>query len=152
MSSRIEVLIQNALADSDDSGDGDVYQRHLVQTRAVLDALHGANVSVVELPEPDDTPDVGLVIDAVTEGLREIGAVVRVAEDDDDPGCPGVLTPDGAVPLYDLNNEIATAFIASVREKPIQAREFVFALQALLMPSSPPPATASDQVSEAVAT
>lgn len=78
--------------------------------------------------EPDDTPDIELVIDAVEDALHSLGAVVCVAEDDDDSGTPAIATSNGAVCLYDLNNEIAGAFRALVRDKPSRARELAVAL------------------------
>lgn len=39
--------------------------------------------------------------------------------------------------MYDLNNEIADAFLSTIRDKPTQAVEFVGALQTLLTAISP---------------
>ena len=81
--------------------------------------------------EPDDTLDIELIIDAVEEALRDVDAVVCVAEDGDDSGAPAIVTSDGAVCLlYDLNNEIESAFLAFIRNKPKQARELAFAVLA----------------------
>lgn len=82
------------------------------------DVLKADRVALVELPEPDDA-DIELVLDAVEEALHQVGAVVCVAEGDDDPGTPGIATSDGgAVCLYDLNNDICSTFLGLVRAKP----------------------------------
>ncbi len=90
---------------------------------AILTELEAARAPAVELPEANDTPDIGLVLGAVQEGLEQIGAVVTIREDDDDPGTPGIITRDGAVCLYDLNNEISAAFLGFIDEEPEQVRK-----------------------------
>lgn len=90
---------------------------------AILTALTAARTPALDLPEPDDTPDIGPILNAVQEGLEQIGAVVTVREDDDDPGTPGIITPSGAVCMYDLNNEISSAFHGFISERPEQVRK-----------------------------
>lgn len=96
------------------------------------DVTNGADGRAeVKLPEPDSNPDTALVIDAVTEGLEQVGAVITVAEDDDDPGTPGIrVQGNRAVCLYDLNNEISSAFLGFARSEPEKARDLAAALLA----------------------
>ncbi|MFN6548569.1 hypothetical protein [Mycolicibacterium nivoides] len=98
----------------------------------ILEVIASNSIALVNLPDTDDA-EIDLVLEAVEEGLRQIGAVVCVAEDDDDPGTPGILTPpDGdAACLYDLNNEISSAFLALARQKPSHARDLAAELLAV---------------------
>lgn len=114
-------------------------QAHHEHATHVLEVIASNSIALVDLPDADDA-DIDLVLDAVEQGLRQIGAVVRVTEDDDDPGTPGILTPpDGdAVCLYDLNNEISSAFLALARQKPNHARHLAAELLSIAQAAEAP--------------
>lgn len=121
MTDRIETVIADAANELLGFPAGDL-------ASSILAALKAApGIAVVELPEPEYVPD-DLVLETIQEGLEAVGAVISVADDGDDSGTPGILTPGGAVCMYDLNNEICAAFQGYVRDNPSQAHEFALVL------------------------